>query len=172
MQNTKRRIQNVLSERRASFPQTLRQEMTPLLFPHLHHLGAFSCPDLSYCRGSSACADRGEDIQCFYVGWGYISDLQSSLNFIGVKRDKLALSEQVKDLVLDLQPISKWNAVCWVELRCVDKAFSTDMLSGWLTDECVCMLGAGKQEVTNVLPGRPLLWGRTGQHGHVNVTEV
>lgn len=30
---------------------------------------------------------------------------------------------------LDLQPTSKSNAVCWVELRCVDKAFSTDMLS-------------------------------------------
>lgn len=27
--------------------------------------------------------------------------------------------------------------VCWVELRCVDKAFSTRMLSGWPTDKCV-----------------------------------
>ena len=41
----------------------------------------------------------------------------------------------------DLQLTSKWNAVCWVELRCVDKAFSTDMLSGWLTDKCVCVCG-------------------------------
>lgn len=59
-----------------------------------------------------------------------------------------------------------------MELRCVDKAFSTNMLSGWLTDECVCMLGAGKQEVTNVLPERHLPWRTTGQHGHVNVPKV
>lgn len=75
-------------------------------------------------------------------------------------------------MCFDLQPITKWNAVCWVELRCVDKAFSTDMLSGWLTDECVCTLGAGEQEVTNVPPGKPLPWRRTGRHGHVNVTEA
>jgi len=74
--------------------------------------------------------------------------------------------------VVDLQPTSKWNAVCWVELRCVDKAFSTDMLSGWLTDKCVFMSGAGKREVTNVPPGRPLPWRRAGQHGRVNITEA
>lgn len=45
------------------FPQA-RQEMTPLLFPHLHCLAALSCPDLSYRRGKhrSECADRREDM--------------------------------------------------------------------------------------------------------------
>ncbi|MEQ2171064.1 hypothetical protein GOODEAATRI_006878, partial [Goodea atripinnis] len=37
-------------------------------------------------------------------------------------------------------------------LRCVDKAFSTDVLSGWLTKKCVFSLGAGNQKVTNVPP--------------------
>lgn len=48
------------------------------------------------------------------------------------------------------------NAVHWVELRCVDKAFSTQALSGRLTDKCVFMSGAGRREVTNVPPERPL----------------
>ena len=60
-----------------------------------------------------------------------------------------------------------------VELRCVDKAFNTDVLSGWLTDDsallcmcvcvcCVCVCGVSEdggrreeQGVTNVQTGGP-----------------
>ena len=60
--NTKRRMQSVLRERWASFPQ-IGQEMTPLLFPHLRCLAAFSFADLTHHRGKQrpACAHRGED---------------------------------------------------------------------------------------------------------------
>lgn len=68
----------------------------------------------------------------------HASEVQFLLNIFSEKEDKVALSA-VCEACFDLQPTSKWNAVCWVELRCVDKAFSTDTLSGWLTDECVCV---------------------------------
>lgn len=64
------------------------------------------------------------------------------------------LSEPVKVSLVqtrfDLLPTPEWNAVYRVELRCVGMAFSTDVLSEWLTEKCVSVLRAGKQGVTNV----------------------
>lgn len=109
------------------------EHMTTLLFSTISPL---SPPDLGHIIHTTPCTRvqrRGKSDDC-----------QSPSNFSHLQKQTVLHWDAqefkrcgVFRVWVDLQPTSKWNAVCWVELRCVDKAFSTDVLSERLTGLCV-----------------------------------
>lgn len=60
-----------------------------------------------------------------------------------------------------------------MELRCVDKAFSTDVLSGRLTGGCVrACQGPANQRLLMSHQGELYRGAVTGRHGDVNASEA
>ena len=115
------------------------------------------------------------------------SDLQSSLHFSQVRGRRSGLErasqeslhwEVCKCSLIYSSPLSGMLFAGWssgvltrlLALTCCQDGLQTSVCV--CVGGCQCTLGAGKQEVTNVPPGRPLAWRRTGRHGHVNITEA
>lgn len=118
-------------------------------------LAAFSCPDPHYHRGKhcSACVHWGEDL-C--VRW-----MCALFFFQG--NERRTLSEPVKDLscehsVIYSPPLRGMLFAGWSSGVLTRLLALTCCQDGLQTSVCVFTLGAGKQEVTNVLTGRPLPW--------------